>query len=275
MSEAWRTQLRDARRSVGLSQRELSERAGVSVDAIRAWESGRRRPSRSHLTRALDALKVGQLVRNEVLTGAGFASDGFSLTPRRELRVLSSHDARAEIVRYRWPAFVVTDMVQVIGANDIARFLLGFDPDDRSLTPADRHPLSYATTRLAERVLNWEEAAIAQIAAWKGHYRGGEDISRPSAFFAPIVERILAGDPRFVTRFLDLWGEVPAAYPETYRWPYRLDWHEPGHGVMRFQCFAWVVNEDDGLDIDDWIPLDAETWLTLERIHASLGAHAK
>jgi hypothetical protein len=34
---------------------------------------------------------------------------------------------------------------------------------------------------------------------------------------------------------------------------------------MRFQCFAWSVNVQDGLDIDDWIPSDAETWVVLDR----------
>ena len=84
-----------------------------------------------------------------------------------------------------------------------------------------------------------------------------------------MVERILAGEPSFVTRFVDLWNKVPGQYPDVYRWPYRIDWHEPEYGDMRLQCFGWVVNEQDGLDIDDWIPADAETWITLDRFLGS------
>ena len=268
MNEPWRQKLRKSRRDLGVSQVDLAKQSRVSVDAIRAWETGRRRPSRSHLTRVLDALKIAQLDRNEILSGAGFASDGLDLTPSRDRRVLSLDEARAEITNYRWPTFVVTDMVEIIAANDIASFLFGFDPADPALSPADRHPMSYATTRLAERIVNWDEVAVGQIAAWKAHVRGGESLDHPSAYFAPVVERILAGDASFVTRFVDLWHAVPGQYPDTYRWPYRIDWREPGYGDMRFQCFAWVVNEQDGLDVDDWIPLDPASWETLERIRA-------
>jgi hypothetical protein len=54
------------------------------------------------------------------------------------------------------------------------------------------------------------------------------------------------------------------------RWAYELEWREPGYGTMRFQCFAWVVNEQDGIDIDDWIPMDAASWQVMERIIADL-----
>jgi transcriptional regulator with XRE-family HTH domain len=270
MSDAWRDALRHARRGVGASQRELAERAGISVHAVRAYESGKRRPSRAQLTRLLDALKINQVDRNQILSQAGFAADGRFLSPPHEYRVLSRGDAREEIMRYRWPAFVVTDMVEISAANPIAQRLWGFDPEDPALSPVDRNPIARATTPyLIERIVNWDDAAAAQIAAWKGHYRGGESLEHPSAYFAPVVERILAGVPEYVARFTQIWEQTPAGeYPETMRWAYEIDWREPGYGTMRFQCFAWVVNERDGLDIDDWIPLDAESWQVLDRIAA-------
>ena len=98
MNERWRIRLRQARRDLGVSQTQLAERSRVSVDAIRAWESGRRRPTRSRLTRVLDALKIAQIDRNEILSGAGFASDGLDLVPPRERRMLSLDETRAERV---------------------------------------------------------------------------------------------------------------------------------------------------------------------------------
>jgi len=267
----WRAGLRNARRSIGLSQRQLSERAGVSIDAIRAWEAGRRNPLRAHLARVLEELDLDQLEHNRILEGAGFAADAHRSAPPPQRRVMRLPDAREEIVRYRWPAFVVNDLVEIVAVNDVARFLWGFDPDDATLSRAERHPMAHAThPRLTERVVNWEEAAAQQIAAWKGHYRRLERLDAPSPAFAPVVERILAGDPVYVRRFTQLWEAIPAGKPDAYRFAYDIVWREPGYGTMRFQCFAWVVNEIDGIDIDDWIPVDVSSWEVLERIRADL-----
>ena len=50
--------LYELRRSLGLTQAELGRRVGVSEAAIRAYETGKRRPKQAHLERIADALGV-------------------------------------------------------------------------------------------------------------------------------------------------------------------------------------------------------------------------
>lgn len=49
-------QIKEARRSVGLTQKELGERIGVGGDCISVWERGARRPTIHTLARIADAL---------------------------------------------------------------------------------------------------------------------------------------------------------------------------------------------------------------------------
>ena len=49
MDSVWRHKLREVRQRIGISQREIAERAGLSRESIRAYETGRRRPMRTGL----------------------------------------------------------------------------------------------------------------------------------------------------------------------------------------------------------------------------------
>lgn len=51
-------QLRTARERAGLSQQELAEKAGISVDSIQNWEQGRTRPRLPALGKLAQALGV-------------------------------------------------------------------------------------------------------------------------------------------------------------------------------------------------------------------------
>lgn len=50
--------LREAREALGISQMTLAWRAGVSAQAVFAWETGRKRPRLRHLLALADALHV-------------------------------------------------------------------------------------------------------------------------------------------------------------------------------------------------------------------------
>lgn len=50
--------LRELRKSNGLSQRELADRAGVTAPAITLWETGKRFPRGANLKRLAKALRV-------------------------------------------------------------------------------------------------------------------------------------------------------------------------------------------------------------------------
>ena len=57
MAEQWFDMLAAARQRVGLSQAELAARSHVSAESIKAYERGKRHPSRPYLTAILDALR--------------------------------------------------------------------------------------------------------------------------------------------------------------------------------------------------------------------------
>jgi transcriptional regulator with XRE-family HTH domain len=52
------TQLRTAREQAGLSQQELADKAGISVDSVQNWEQGRTRPRLPALGKLAQALGV-------------------------------------------------------------------------------------------------------------------------------------------------------------------------------------------------------------------------
>lgn len=59
-----------ARIEAGLSQRQLAERAGTSAATLAAYESGRREPRLSTLTRILDAAGYELRLRYEPIDGS-------------------------------------------------------------------------------------------------------------------------------------------------------------------------------------------------------------
>jgi len=260
----WSTLLSLARQSVELSQDRLAAVSGVSLGSIKAYESGRRHATRPKLAALLDAMKISRAIRNEVLTAAGFAADDENPIDPTSRRI-KREEALEEIGRYRWPSMLISENAEILGANVAARKLWQIEPfgtlfklGDPAITVAT-HP------EIIKRLVNWEEAVSQQIAGWKSQIRGEESLDEPSPYFARVLEQLGRGEPDYVRRFIELWETTRPGFHVEHRWAYRIHWLEPGFGHMRFQCFAWVVNDRDGLDIDDWIPADAETWYVLDR----------
>lgn len=260
----WSAQLRDARRARGLGAATVARDAHVSASSLRSYESGRRHPSRGRLTGILDAIGASQRERNSILRGAGFSIDADERLPGPGMRQMSASQAVAEIHRVRWPAFVVNERTEIVAANAAGRRLWRLDPAAPGLAPIERNVLAFATDPvIADHVVNWDEAVGALIAAWKGGF-ATEDPGDEGGYAAQLMERLMSGDATYLARFLALWETTPASPPWEYRNAYRVVWDEPPFGTMRFEGFAWTVNTDDGIDLDDWIPGDAETWLVLE-----------
>jgi hypothetical protein len=69
----------------------------------------------------------------------------------------------------------------------------------------------------------------------------------------------MQGDPRYVSRFFELWQTVPAQTPKV-RWSYPVVWTQLDGRTLRFEAVVNTANEPDGLAFNDWIPLDAATW---------------
>jgi transcriptional regulator with XRE-family HTH domain len=266
MEPDWRARIREARLNEGLTQAQLAEFAGLSPSTLRGYERGRRRPTREHLVKMLDVMKLERGGRNQILADAGFAPDGMQLRPHNPDLMFTVEECAVEVQQYAWPAFVMNEWSEVVVANDVAQRLWGVDLRSEFTDAIDRNLLSIASNpRFAERIANWDEAVGVLVAVWKGHHRGAEDIEKPSPYFAAVLERFLNGEPKYIGRFLSLWRDVPGRTPKM-RWSYPVVWNDPGAGVMRFKCFASSASEPDGLAFNDWIPLDAETWSALEEL---------
>jgi transcriptional regulator with XRE-family HTH domain len=268
MKDDWRTMLRATRRMLSLTQRELAGRAGMSVEAVRAYEDGRRNPSREHLGRLLSALEVDRAWRNRLLLAAGFAPDGMEQRPANiDEWWFTVEEAKEEIERYHWPSFVLAERGEVTWANAAAQGLWGVDMTTEFLDPIERNLLSVATMpRFADRCANWDEAVATLLWMFKAYHRGAENPEDPSPYFAAVLQRFMEGDPKYVAMFGELWERATDAYPAKIRLDYPIVWEQPGVGTLRFKCIVSTMNEPDGISVHDWIPADAATWEALGRV---------
>jgi transcriptional regulator with XRE-family HTH domain len=269
---SWGDDLRACREAVGLSRESLAQLAGLSGATVKAYEDGSRNPSRELLIALLDALKLERHMRNTILVGAGFAPDGFFLGPSHLPDFMFSLDeAIGHIAGCPWPAFIVNEYMELVGANEVCLRLWDIDLQHEFPPGIGRNMLSVAsTTRFAERMANWDDLVRLAISIFKGHYRGAEDLEQASPYFAEVMQRYAQGEPRFVARFAELWLETPPLRAKV-RLMYQAVWREPGVGDLRFQGLTTTANEADGLAFNDWIPVDAETWECLGRLRLRRG----
>jgi transcriptional regulator with XRE-family HTH domain len=266
-TDQWRLELREARRNVRLTQEALANIAGVGPDTVRSYESGRREPTRERLTALLDALKLDRKDRNRILAGAGFATDGAEVGPWSYWNFMfTPAEAASYADELPWPAFVCSEMMEVVHANAAAQALWGVDLRTEFLDPVERNLLSVASNpRFASRCTNLPEAMEIMAAAFKGHHRGPEDLASPSPYFNTVITRFLAGERQYVEPFLRAFETAEPRTPKI-RWVYPVVWHEPGIGTARFRCEVNPACEPDGLSFNDWIPVDAESWAVIEGV---------
>lgn len=261
----WSLDLRHIREELGLSRNDVSKLSGVSIETIKAYESGRRRPSREMLESILDALNVQAIERNRIVTGAGYVAGATLFPPDVQPDYFFTREqAAAEIERSLWPACVVNDVMDVLAANSIAQLLWDIDFDRELTGLGERNLLSVASTpRFAERVPNWDEAVSTAVAIMKE--RGVDEPEDSGGYFAAVMQNFLKGEPRYVARFLNVWQNTPPSRAKC-RWDFPIVWEEPGIGQLNFRVVVNTASEPDGLSFNDWLPLDAQTWEALERL---------
>lgn len=264
---SWGENLRAARQEVGLSREALARSAGVSAATVKSYEDGSRNPSRQMLVALLDALKVERQKRNAILVGAGFAPDGQFLGPSRLPDFMfTAEEAKDQVKQCPWPSFVVNEFMEVICVNEVCERLWGVDLDREFAPGIERNMLAVASSvRFAERMGNWDDLIRLAIGVFKGHYRGPEELDRASPYFAQVMVRYAQGEPRFVSRFTELWQETPPLGAKV-RLMYPVVWQESGGHEMRFQAVVTTANENEGLAFNDWIPRDAATWEELGKL---------
>ena len=267
--DAWRTKLRHARDRLGLSQRDVAGRAGVSPETVRAYESGRRRPTRERLGDLLDAIPVTAHERQDILDSAGFSTPR-TLYPATEYPdyFLSIDEIQPEVERVGWPAFVLSSTNEVVAANAAVQALWGIDFEEERAkrTAPQMNLLAVASERrFADRMVNWDECVGTLAAVFKGRPANPASLDDPDPYFSDVLAEFAAGDPVFLGRLVSIWVATPAMESKV-RWNYRVVWHDEDFGELRFHCLVTTASEPAGLAVNDWIPLDAETWGVLERV---------
>lgn len=262
----WSQMLRQVRKSLRLSRAKLAERAGVSVETVKAYELGTRHPSRSLLTAILNATKVERVRRDEILVAAGFAPDSAEMgADRYPNYYFALAEAQDHVDEMPWPAFVMNEYTEVMVANRLVEKLWGVGVKDYP-DQTDRNIIRFASDpRFGDRLVNWDDMMRVGVAVFKGHHRGGETLDQPSSYFDRILEDFIRGDPSYVGRLARLWAETPPNTPKN-RWTYRVVWNEPGIGVMSFLATVTTCNESQGHAFNDWVPVDAQTWECLEAL---------
>jgi transcriptional regulator with XRE-family HTH domain len=105
--------LRDARRRAGLTQAELSERAGVVRPLISQYENGRKDPSVTMLARLVEACGMELRMRAEVLSEAerGQRAHDAALISSGQAR-RNAERARREVVSVRRPTAAEIDRLR-------------------------------------------------------------------------------------------------------------------------------------------------------------------
>ena len=269
MNGEWRQKLRDVRKAAGVSQREVAGRSGLSQETIRAYESGRRRPTRERLTAILQALETPAYDSNEILTDAGFALSP-TLFPADEYPnfYFTIDELQAEVETVPWPEFVSDNGNQVVAANAAVQALWGIDfaRERATRTRAQMSLLGVASRRrFADRVVNWDECVAVMAAIFKGRPVKPASLDEPDPYFAEVLQEFANGDPAFLARLVGIWVATPAQEAKV-RWSYRVVWRDEEFGEMRFQCLVSMASDPDGLGFNDWQPTDAETWAVLEQV---------
>ena len=267
--DTWRVELRDARKRLGLSQRVLAEQVGVSTEALRGYESGRRNAPRERLEVLIAALKIPNATANAIRVSAGFAPVNFLFTGERDRNYFYTADELpAAVEEMPWPEFVVNDAMEVVAANTSAAALwdIDFAHEKAVRSRAQMNLLSMASdNHFAERLLNWDECISMFVSIFKATQPEPDSLESPNAYFGEVVNEFINGDPAFLARLLKAWAETEARDSKV-RWWYPIVWEDREFGVMRLRGIASTASDPDALAFNDWIPVDAASWAVLEQV---------
>ena len=262
----WYVLLRGARRDLGLRRAELAGRAGISEASVRAYEMGRRHPTREHLAEMLTCLRLDRRSRNDVLINAGFAPDAIDMPDGS----LSRKEAARLVHERPWPAFVLNEVMEVVASNRVGTRLTGLtrqDLEDR----VDRNVLVIAARVVAAptsgQMRDWGMAARRVIARMKA--AGVGTLDDPDPYFAALLERIAWGGRGLLHEFAAQWEATPPGGQPAMSWSYPAHWTLRDGGTLNLHCVATRVNTQDPIEIHDWIPADAASAAMLEVVVAS------
>jgi transcriptional regulator with XRE-family HTH domain len=262
----WYVLLRAARRDLGLSPANLAVRAGISEASVRAYEMGRRHPTRERLAALLTCLRIDRRSRNDMFISAGFAPEAIDEPEGSLTRNEAAHLANER----PWPAFVVNELMEMIAANRAALRLTGMrravldDRVERNVMVLAARVVSAAPT---EQTGDWGVAASRAIARMKAAGIGSPE--RRDKYFEALLDRMAAGDPGLARQFMVLWESTPAERPVSVSWSYPARFTLPSGETLQLHCVATRVNTRDGTEVHDWIPANLASYALLDGVIAA------
>jgi transcriptional regulator with XRE-family HTH domain len=269
--ERWRSGLRDARKRLGVTQRALAAQTGISFEAIRGYESGRRRAPRDRLDQLIEALKIPNADANAIRESAGYAPVNFLFAGEQYKDFFFTLDELpAAVEDTPWPQFVVNDAFEVVAANAriCAVWDIDFAEEQRKRTRAQMNVLSVASDHhFADRLKNWDELIAMFVSIFKAPSPTSYSLDAPTPYFNEVIAQFLNGDPVFLARLFKIWNETPPRKAKV-RSSYKVEWEHRDAGLRRFHCIITNASYPDALSFNDWIPIDADTWHAINRLLA-------
>jgi transcriptional regulator with XRE-family HTH domain len=261
----WPRAIRDARRKRKLTRPEIAHRSGLSLSAVKAYETGVRHPSREALQAIIAALGLTKDEAGPILIGAGYAANWRAIF----------HDAYGpwpvewftdQVEQEAWPVFVTNEASDIIAANRLFRSLIGMPPRDRLPMPEKWNLLGLATDQAwADRVDNWDEAVSFVLGLGKTGLQSQVNLERPATWVTEAYKRVLRGDPAYLARMLQLW-EPAEPVEHTTRMRYSARWRHTTGEVLRFSGLIHIADVWQVYAWHDWIPENAETLAAIDEL---------
>jgi transcriptional regulator with XRE-family HTH domain len=261
----WQHALREQRQQKRLSQPEVARRSGLSLSAVKAYESGQRHPSREALTAIIDALEMTAAQANPVIAGAGYATNWRAMFHQaygpREVEWFTQ-----EVELSAWPVIVTNETSDVIAANRAFRTIIGIPLREHLPQPDKWNFVTLASDPdYAERLESWDEGMSFIIGLAKADVRRHINPERPPPRNQESYRRFLQGDPALVSRMLKLW-EPAEPVRHTTRMHYPVRWRHESGQLMRFAAVMHVADVWQVFSWHDWVPEDADTLSLLQSL---------
>jgi transcriptional regulator with XRE-family HTH domain len=266
--------LKRHRLASGLTQAQLSARAGVSIHSLRSWEAEKRHPRRETL---LELARVLELTPAEVARLLAVLGDDASASPIvRTLRELRGEPAAwiDELAGYEWVTLIMNERHEILGWNNLANAVSEMDLGTGLPTQMERNLLWMASLPwYVERLTNWDELIGKLIATLKIEGAQLESGVVPP-YLQAVLDRVAREHPDMLGRLFSLWINTPAAVdgPRNLQ---RVEWRLADGTELRFSLAYRDLSVFDGTFAFDWNAADAKTSAWVERTLAGVGGRAE
>lgn len=270
----WRDIIRAERHRVGLTQTELGHRAGIDSETIRKYENGSRLATRENLDRILEVLQSSDGTVHRALQDRGFYHPDFRYPMDKSPGYyFTVEELRTFVDTVPWPVFCANELGEIVTANKVVQRLWDVELEAevaRRGRARSNLLVAMCEPRFASRIVNRDEILRQFIALSKAVPASRSMLDEPGVLFEEIITAIGDADPSALRRIFELWATTPRI-TDKVRWTYRVIWREPGFPDLRFEAIVNPASEPEGIGFNDWIPIDAATWMTLAAILASRG----